>query len=209
MDTQKAFSNQLEEAGADFVWTVKDNQSRTRWAIEKLFVHEVCNQQKGAALSNDVQMAVKINKRHGRIEQRTLLTSTQLNEYLEWPYTSQVFRIERIVYHAHQLGKTRQIEYGLTSLSPERANPDKLLALFREYWKIESGLHYRRDVTLREDETRFTNGKAAQNMAILNNLVIGLCLSSGHSNLASARRYFDAHPKAALDLLVSTNSRTL
>jgi predicted transposase YbfD/YdcC len=209
MHTQKVFSNQVVEAGADFVWTVKDNQSRMRWAIEKLFVHEVCNQQKGAPLSEDIQIGVKVNKQHGRIEQRTLLTSTQLNEYLEWPHTSQVFRIERVVHHAHSLGKTRQIEYGLTSLSPERANPDKLLALFQEYWKIESGLHYRRDVTLREDETRFTNGKAAQNMAILNNLVIGLCLSNGYSNLASARRFFDAHPKSALDLLVSTNSRTL
>jgi hypothetical protein len=46
-------------------------------------------------------------------------------------------------------------------------------------------------------------------MAILNNLVIGLCLSSGRSNLASARRYFDANPKAALNLLVSAKSQTL
>jgi len=46
-------------------------------------------------------------------------------------------------------------------------------------------------------------------MAILNNLVIGLYLSNGFPNLASARRYFDAHPKAALDMLVSTDSLTL
>ena len=209
MHTQKTFSNQLVEAGADFVWTVKDNQPRTRWAIEKLFVHEVCNLQKGAPLSKDIQMAVKINKQHGRIEQRTILTSTQLNDYLEWPHVAQVFRIERIVYHAHQRGKTREVVYGLTSLSPQQANPEKILSLFREYWKIESGLHYRRDVTLREDETRFTDGKAAHNMAILNNLVIGLCSSKGLSNLASARRYFNANPKAALELLTSANSRTL
>jgi len=209
MHTQKAFSNQLVEAGTDFVWTVKDNQSRTRWAIEKLFVHEVCNLQKGAPLSKGVRMAVKVNKQCGRIEQRTILTSTQLNDYLEWPHVAQVFRIERIVYHAHHLGKTRQIIYGLTSLSSRQAGPNELLALFREYWGIESGLHYRRDVTLREDATRFTNGKAAHNMAILNNLVIGLCLSNGFSNLASARRYFDAHPKLALDLLVSAHFPTL
>jgi predicted transposase YbfD/YdcC len=30
MQTQKVFSNQVVEAGADFVWTVKDNQFRTR-----------------------------------------------------------------------------------------------------------------------------------------------------------------------------------
>jgi hypothetical protein len=35
--------------------------------------------------------------------------------------------------------------------------------------------------------------------------VIGLCLSNGFSDLASARRYFDAHPKAALDMLVSAH----
>jgi predicted transposase YbfD/YdcC len=209
MHTQRAFSNQVVEAGADFVWTVKDNQSRTRWAIEKLFVHEVCNLQKGAALSKEVDMAVKVNKQCGRVEQRTILTSTQLNDYLDWPHVAQVFRIERVVYHAHHLGKTRQIIYGLTSLSPEQAGPEKVLELFREYWGIESGLHYRRDVTMREDATRFKDGKAAHNMAILNNLAIGLCLSNGFSNLASARRYFDAHPKAALDVLVSVQFLTL
>jgi predicted transposase YbfD/YdcC len=209
MHAQKAFSNQVVEAGADFIWTVKGNQSRTRWAIEKLFVHEVCNLQMGAPLSKDVQSAAEVKKQHGRVEQRTILTSTQLNKYLDWPHVAQVIRIERVVNHAHPSGITRQIVYGLTSLSPERASPEKLLALFREYWQIESGLHYRRDVTLREDATRFTNGKAAHNMAILNNLVIGLCLSSGCANLASARRYFDAHPRAALDMLISANPPTL
>jgi predicted transposase YbfD/YdcC len=209
MHAQRAFSSQVVEAGADFVWTIKDNQSRTRWAIEKLFVHEVCNLQKGAALSKEVEMAVKVNKQCGRVEQRTILTSTQLNDYLDWPHVAQVFRVERVVYHAHHLGMTHQIVYGLTSLSPQQAGPEKLLELFREYWGIESGLHYRRDVTLHEDATRFKDGKAAHNMAILNNLVVGLCLSKGFSNLACARRYFDAHPKAALDVLVSANFPTL
>jgi predicted transposase YbfD/YdcC len=209
MHAQKAFSSQIVEAGADFVWTVKNNQPRTRWAIEKLFIHEVCNLQKGAPLSKDVRMTTKVNKQCGRVEQRSILTSNQLNDYLDWPHVAQVFRIERIVNHAHHLGKTRQIVYGLTSLSPEQAGPEKLLKLFRKYWGIESGLHYRRDVTLREDATHFKDDKAAHNMAILNNLVIGLCLSNGFSNLASARRYFDAHPKAALDMLVSAHSPTL
>jgi hypothetical protein len=33
MHTQRTFSNQIMEAGADFVCPVKDNQSRTRWEI--------------------------------------------------------------------------------------------------------------------------------------------------------------------------------
>jgi len=50
------------------------------------------------------------------------------------------------------------------------------LALVRQYWEIETGLHYRRDVTLKEDATRLTLGNAGHIMAILNNAVIGLCL---------------------------------
>ena len=94
--------------------------------------------------------------------------------------------------------------YGLTSLTPQEASPKKLLKLNREYWGIENGLHYRRDVTLHEDATRLTQGHAGHNMAILNNLTIGLCLRNGFSNLAQARRLFSAKPEQALALLTST-----
>lgn len=201
MHTQRAFSEQIVAAGANYLLTAKDNQSRTKWAIQKLFVHEVCNLQKGAALSAEVRMATTTNKRHGRLEQRTLMCSTQLNDYLEWPHVAQVFRIERVVQHAHGKGKTREIVYGLTSLKPQEAGPEKLLALFRDYWNIENGLHYRRDVTFHEDATRLTVGDAGHNMAILNNLAIGLCLQNGYQNIASARRLFQAQPKLALDLI--------
>jgi hypothetical protein len=48
------------------------------------------------------------------------------------------------------------------------------LCLLELFPLIESGLHYRRDVTLREDATRFKDEKAAHNMAIVNNLVNGV-----------------------------------
>jgi predicted transposase YbfD/YdcC len=187
MHTQREISTQIVQDGGDYVWFAKDNQPRTRWAIEKLFIHEVCNLQKGCALSKDFQMFSKVNKSHGRIEQRTIMVSSLLNDYLNWPHVAQVFRVERIVWHCHYGGKTRELVYGLTSLSLSRANPAKLLWLIREYWGIENGLHYRRDVTFHEDATRLTVGQAGHNMAILNNLVIGLCLSRGFHNLAHAR----------------------
>lgn len=204
MHTQKALCSQVIEAGGDYVLTVKENQPRTRWAIEKLFVHEVCNLQKGIQLSKEFQMAVKVEKGHGRLEKRTIMTTTLLNDYLEWPALAQVFRVEKVIWHKQTHGYTRQIRYGITSLPPDRAGPERILKLLRTYWGIESGLHYRRDVTLLEDATRLTVGNAGHNMAILNNLVTGLCLSHGFNNLASARRLFDAYPKQALDLLTSS-----
>jgi len=72
----------------------------------------------------------------------------------------------------------------------------------RSYWGIENGLHYRRDVTLLEDDTRMTKGRMGQAMVCINNLVIVLLSRKKYGYLPSARRYLDAHPLAALDLIL-------
>ena len=209
MHAQRQASTQIVAAGGHYAWTIKGNQPRSEWAIQKLFVQEVCNLQKGAPLSPECQQAVKVNKGHGRIETRTLLVSTELNDYLDWPSVAQVFRLERRIWHEKHHGYTRQIIYGLTSLSPQKASPEKLLGLLRDYWGIETGLHYRRDVTLHEDATRLTIGNSGQNMAIFNNLTIGLCVRNGTRNLAKARRLFNAKIDQAFRLIVSANFQTL
>lgn len=202
MHTQRKISVQIVTAGGQYIWTVKGNQARTKWAIEKLFVHEVVNWKKGASLSKDFQMAVsKPTKGHGRIEKRTIFVSQTLNDYLDWPHVAQVFRLEREVWRDHGQRKTREVVYGLTSLSPQQANPRRLMQLLRNYWGIENGLHYRRDVTLHEDTTRTTVGFTGHNLAIINNLVIALSLSNGYRNVAQARRIFDAKPEKALELI--------
>jgi len=207
LHTQKSLCQQVIDADGDYILTAKENQARTHWAIEKLFIPEVCNLQKGASLSKEFQMTVRVTKGHGRVEKRTIITSTALNEYLNtWPGLAQVFRVETTVWHRGL--RTRHVRYGFTSLSSQQADPKRLLEMLREYWGIESGLHYRRDVTLHEDETRLTVGNAGQVMAILNNLVIGLCYSQ-QKNVASARRLFNAQPKRALQLLLSANPKSL
>jgi len=92
--------------------------------------------------------------------------------------------------------------YGITSLSREQIAPADLLQKIRSYWSIENGLHYRRDVTLREDRTRMTKGNAARVMACLNNLVIGLVFTKTQfAYLPQARRFFDALPARAFALI--------
>lgn len=206
MHAQREASTQIVEAGGDYLWTIKGNQARTEWAIQKLFVYEACHLKQGAPLSKHCHMVSIVHKGHGRIEKRTIMVSSELKDYLDWPYVGQVFRLEREVWHEKYQGRTRQIVHGLTSLTPQKASPRKLLALTRQYWGIESGLHYRRDVTLREDSTRLTVGAAGHNMAILNNLLIGLCIRNGWVNIAKARRMLCAHPKYALELIVSTKN---
>ena len=63
---------------------------------------------------------------------------------------------------------------------------------------IENGLHYRRDVTLNEDATRLSKPALAKTMAAINNFIVGLALKLDYTNLAEARRVFDAHIAAQL-----------
>jgi hypothetical protein len=149
----------------------------------------------------DFRSATTINKGHGRLEVRTLTTSSQLNDFLDWPFLQQVFKLERSV-TIQKTGQTRyEIVYGITSLPAEQALPEQLLKKLRSYWGIENGLHYRRDVSLHEDQTRFTKNSAAHIMCIINNIVLGLIAKTGYQFVPSARRYFAANLDDAFSLL--------
>ncbi|MBK8900692.1 MAG: hypothetical protein IPM53_05905 [Anaerolineaceae bacterium] len=88
--------------------------------------------------------------------------------------------------------ESHEIVYGLTSCAAHQADAAQVLAWTRFYWQIENGVHHRHDVTLQEDATRISKPPLAQAISIINNLVIGLVNKLGYTNLASARRYFDA-----------------
>ena len=80
-----------------------------------------------------------VEKGHGRIEQRRLRASTGLNEYLDWPRVRQVFRVDRRTEHVKRDEITHETAHGITSLGPEQADPQQLLAMVRGHWNIENG----------------------------------------------------------------------
>ena len=91
-----------------------------------------------------------------------------------------------------------EIVYGITSLPAAKAEAARLMALVRNHWSIENGLHYRRDVTFQEDACRMQSRTAAQVLAVLNNLTIGVIRHLGWDNAAEARRFFAARIGEAL-----------
>lgn len=200
MHTQRQISVQIVEAGGDFVWIVKDNQANTRQAIEQLFAPEKSVPGLGCP-AMDFESAQTTEKQAGRIETRQITVSSLLNDYLDWPYLGQVFKLVRRVTTLATGKVETEVQYGLTSLTRKKADPEKLLAIVRSEWRIENGLHYRRDVTFQEDQTRMTDKRMAQAMAIINNLVISLINFQGFTNHAQARREFNAAPDKALALI--------
>jgi hypothetical protein len=98
------------------------------------------------------------------------------------------------------------VVYGVTSLTAREASPARLLGLVRGHWRIENGLPYRRDATLREDWSQVRRGQAPEVLAALNTLALGLLLRQGVTNVAQARRVYAAHPEQALPLTLQAQT---
>lgn len=196
---QRDLSQQVVDAGGDYLWKVKDNQPQLRADIALTF-----ERQKPSPGSNvppvDERRASTVDDGHGRIERRTLRVSADLQGYLDWPQAAQVFAYTVRVFRPQSGQRSEQMSYGLTSLSAAEANPQRLLQLVRAHWGIENGLHYRRDVTLHEDASHWRLPNLGFVMALLNTLVLSLL---GHGESTPAQRLVcDANPLLALKLLL-------
>jgi predicted transposase YbfD/YdcC len=109
-------------------------------------------------------------------------------DYLPFPYAVQVFCIQRNTTEIVTQKNRTETVYGLTSLTPQKADPARLLSLSRGQWSIENRLHYVRDVTFDEDRSTIRKGKGAQVMASLRNLAISLLRMAGARYIAPALR---------------------
>lgn len=202
LHTQRELSEIVVAAGANYVWIVKDNQPALRREIELLFQPEKCLPGTSPVIT-DLRQATTTDKGHGRIETRQLTVSSLLAESSHWPHLAQVFRLERRVRVVKTGDWRTEVVYGVTSLTATQATPERLLQIVREHWGIESKLHWRRDVLFHEDQSRTQSPTFGQALAAVNNLVIGLACRLGWTNVAQARRFFDAHPDEALKALIS------
>jgi predicted transposase YbfD/YdcC len=203
MHTQRQVSIQIVESGGEYIWYAKGNQPQMEENISLWFEPDRKPIPGMGYPPKDFETAKETNKGHGRVETRSITVSSQLKEFLDWPYLEQVFKLERHFISSKTGEIQEQIEYGFTSLRRDEITPQQLLDKTRSYWGIENGLHYRRDVTLREDYTRMTKGRAGQAMACINNLILGILLSKKkYRTIPAARRYFSAHPAEALDLFL-------
>ena len=149
-----------------------------------------------------------IEYRRGRIEERSILVTTDLNDYLRpsWPLVQQVAQLTRTVTVKRTGKRTQEIVYLITDLPPALASPSRLLQLNRGHWGIENRLHYVRDVSKGSDRSRLRTGQAPQVLAALRNLALTLIHRRGSIHIAAKLRHFASHPSEALHLLLPRRS---
>jgi hypothetical protein len=128
--------------------------------------------------------ATTVGRYGGRVEVRTIRTTTRPSGYLDWPDVGQVCRPGRVVRRG---GKgAREVAYAITSAGPERADAEALPGWRRGHWGIEKRPHGVRDVTMGEDASRIRTRSAPRGMAGLRNAAISLLRLAGAGNIAEA-----------------------
>jgi hypothetical protein len=90
---QRALCAQVLAAGGDYLLLVKDNQPAL---FEALTTHFDPPTSLGALPPHDARTVTTRERGHGRQQEvRTLVASSDLTDYLDWPGLAQAFRLER------------------------------------------------------------------------------------------------------------------
>jgi len=147
---------EIIEHNGNYVIGLKKNQKTFYEEIE-LFINDPINAEEIEIYEG------KIEKNGGRIEKRVcykIKDVSWLSMYDEWTGLKSVFAVKRTTITKEKT--TEETNYYITSLNEE---PQKLLVIVREHWKIES-MHWMLDVVFSEDECRILskNGQKTLNI---------------------------------------------
>ena len=157
-----------QERGWDYLFGLKGNQSGILEKAQTLL------DEQGFPPDDQVDWETD----HGRLERRRIARVAVTPEQIGLCGCWQVIAVrrERIMLVGEQQDiASEEIAYYATSLCLDESTGEEMLRAIRGHWSaIENGVHYRRDVSFGEDQCRISDRGAAQAMASLRNLAIGL-----------------------------------
>lgn len=194
--TQREFAEYLvEERHAHYHFTVKKNQLTLLQDISLYFEDR-----------KDPDFIQYDTPDHGRIETRKIWTTTELNNYLNFPHVGQAFLIQREVNYKKTGEYTCEIAYGITSRTSEEAKPEQVLATNRGHWTIENECHYIVDWNYDEDRSRIRTGNGPENITRLRRFAIGIIKAKGVRSVAQKMRQLTQNVRAVFDYLRMTQN---
>lgn len=183
MGCQRAIAKKILDKGADYLLAVKGNQPSLEAAFNNYFRLDMFQQEDSNGYS--IQEAG-----HGRKETRLSLVMDDLSilgdqEY-EWPALKTLGIVGTIREERGQPAKELDITVRYY-ISSAQLSPKEMLEATRSHWSIESQLHWRLDVAMREDDCRIRREQAGENMAAVRHIAFN-ALNSDTSFKAGIKR---------------------
>jgi predicted transposase YbfD/YdcC len=173
MGCQREIAAQIKSQGGDYVLAVKDNQPTLHEKVRNLLDEAVLDGFAGMSHGYDEQS----NKGHGRLETRKTWVTDEVKwlgaELLAlWPGLASVTLVQSTRQDLGDVtGKvSTERRYYISSLKGNDAA--KMARAVRGHWGVENKLHWRLDMSFREDESRLRKDHSAENFSRLRRIAM-------------------------------------
>ena len=175
LNTQKKLCAKLLEKGADYCMALKRNHA---------YLHdEVSGWFNTSKASDMAKTAARIDKGHGRYEERTVsvlpASICVLNRKLveQWPGLEDGCFVKTTTQRTvTSTGETsEETRYFITSLAFDAQYiAQRVMRCIRSHWGIENSLHWCLDVTFNQDRTQCSNADYIKGRTVLNKMAFNL-----------------------------------
>ena len=165
----KKIAQQIVDQGGHYILQLKGNQGSLHKETVMLFDQCLTDDCRGISYST----AATTNGGHGRIEERRIWATSEVNWFAERGKWKNLRCLIRVQAKRTVDGKTStEYRYYISDLPADNASG--LLAYIRGHWGVENKLHWCLDISFREDECRIRQGHAAENFARLSRIALNL-----------------------------------
>ncbi len=168
MGCQKAIAEQIVECGGEYVLALKGNQSKLAEAVEEMFINADAADYAGWPMD----FHETTERGHGRVESRRYWTLTAVEKLPQAGEWVELNTIGMVQCERQVDGKTTtESRFYIASTGGDAA---RFAWAVRSHWGIENGLHWCLDVAFREDDSRVRDRQAANNLAVMRHIAMGL-----------------------------------
>jgi predicted transposase YbfD/YdcC len=168
----KKIAQTIVDQGGHYILQLKGNQGTLHQETQMLFDQCLTDDCHGISYST----ARTVEKGHGRIEERKLWATTEVDWFAEkgkWKNLRSLIRVQA----KRTLGQKTSTEYRYYISDLPADNASGLLRYIREHWGVENTLHWSLDINFREDDRRIRQGHAAENFSRLSRIALNLLKS--------------------------------
>jgi predicted transposase YbfD/YdcC len=186
----------VQEAGADYLLTVKGNRSA---------LHAAALAAGRALIAAEPEHVVE-ESQHGRISRWTTWSTDLTPDHgIELPYARRLAVIRRDI--ADLAGQPLSKEIALVLTSRASLSAAGISNHTRGHWGIENLEHRARDTVWHEDDHQAYIGTGARTAATFRNLALGIFAINGLTKIKETVQWIGRDPRRALPLITQCHSR--